>query len=151
MHVHIGMWFSTVQVAEAPHEPGQGSRHLEVMQARSLEQSEWTAHSGLQLGGLPMKVERHEHDGVPPMSRHSALGPHGDGTQGLPITGVASTVNKIKAFITFTTKYSIFKHSGFTRSKAKKINGVTYIVCGCRKWMDLLYGHLCRNILDYDL
>lgn len=39
-------------------------------------------HSGLQFGGDPMYVGKQEHEGAPPISRHSLLGPHGDGMHG---------------------------------------------------------------------
>lgn len=46
-------------------------------------------HSGLQFGGLPMNVGRHEQDGVPPTSRHCAFEPQGDGTHGLIAIGLS--------------------------------------------------------------
>lgn len=50
--------------------------------------SEFEAHSGRQFGGDPVKSGKHEHDGESPETRHSELGPQGEGTQGL--AGVAS-------------------------------------------------------------
>jgi len=41
-------------------------------------------HSGLQFGGDPMKLGRHEHDGDSPWTLHWELGPQGEGIQGLP-------------------------------------------------------------------
>ena len=51
--VHTGVWLMTLHWALAPHEPGQGSRHLSCMQARLLAHSALMVHSGLQLGGAP--------------------------------------------------------------------------------------------------
>ena len=56
------------------------------MQARLLGHSELIVHSGLQLGGLPKKLGKHEHEGESPTFRHCEFGPQGDGTQGF-ITG----------------------------------------------------------------
>lgn len=39
-------------------------------------------HSGLQFGGVPRYVGKQEHDGIPPISRHSANAPQGDGIHG---------------------------------------------------------------------
>lgn len=51
--VQIGRWLKTVHLADTPHDPGQGSVHVCRMHDRSLGQSEFTVHSGLQFGGLP--------------------------------------------------------------------------------------------------
>lgn len=69
-------------MAPMPQEPGHGSRHFSLMQAKLLEQSELTVHSGRQFGGLPINVDKQEHDGTFPTLLHSALGPQGDGTHG---------------------------------------------------------------------
>lgn len=87
-HVHIGVWLMTLHCAPAPHDPGQGSLHFSLMHAKLLAHSELITHSGRQFGGLPVNSGRHEHEGVPPISLHCELGPHGDGTQGL--TGIGS-------------------------------------------------------------
>lgn len=55
----------TVQYASKPQEPGQGSTHFSRIHALLLIQSEFIVHSGLQLGGAPMYVARHEQDGTP--------------------------------------------------------------------------------------
>lgn len=47
------MWFSTLQSAFKPHEPGQGSIHLLLTQALLLGQSELIVHSGRQFGAEP--------------------------------------------------------------------------------------------------
>lgn len=52
------------------------------MHARSLAQSSFIEHSGLQFGGLPSKLGKQAQDGIPRRLWHSELGPHGDGTQG---------------------------------------------------------------------
>ena len=52
--VHTGMWFITSQRAFKPQEPGQGSTHFCLMQAKFAMHSEYTVHSGRQFGGLPM-------------------------------------------------------------------------------------------------
>lgn len=52
------------------------------MQARLLGHSEFETHSGRQCGAEPTKPGKHEQDGDPPISLHSAFGPHGEGWQG---------------------------------------------------------------------
>lgn len=66
-----------------PQEPGQGSLHFSVIQAMVEGQSVLTTHSGLQLGGDPMKLGRQEQAGWLPTARHSELGPQGEGIHGL--------------------------------------------------------------------
>lgn len=53
------------------------------MHALSLLQSVLRMHSGLQFGGLPKNPAAHVQECIPPISRQSALSPHGDGTHGL--------------------------------------------------------------------
>lgn len=59
-----------------------------------LGQSELTTHSGLQLGGLPIKLSMQAHDGSLFIAWHTEFGPHGDGTHGFKL-GVGSSVNKL--------------------------------------------------------
>lgn len=77
------MWLITLHCALIPQEPGQGSEHLLRIQAKLLEHSELIVHSGLQFGGLPIKVSKQEQDGKSPILRHCEFGPQGDGTHGL--------------------------------------------------------------------
>lgn len=44
----------TLQVADMPHDPGQGSLHFSLIHAKLLKQSEFIEHSGLQFGGVPI-------------------------------------------------------------------------------------------------
>lgn len=60
---HEGVWLITLHTAFAPHDPGQGSLHFSLMQAKLLEHSEFMLHSGLQLGGVPIYPSRQEQDG----------------------------------------------------------------------------------------
>lgn len=76
------MWLFTKQFAYKPQDPSQGFLHFSEIHARSLGQSECTTHSGLQKGGEPAYVGKHEHDAKPLMFRHSAYAPHGDGVHG---------------------------------------------------------------------
>lgn len=64
--MHIGMWLNTWQCALKPQEPGHGSLHFSLIQAKLLVQSEFIVHSGLQCGGYPVYDGRHVHEGVPP-------------------------------------------------------------------------------------
>ena len=57
----IGLWLMTLQLEFTPQELGHGSIHFWLVQARVIGQSELTTHSGLQLGGLPMYVDRQVH------------------------------------------------------------------------------------------
>ena len=52
--VQTGVWFITLHCAPAPQDPGHGSRHFSLRQAKLLAHSELITHSGLQFGGLPM-------------------------------------------------------------------------------------------------
>lgn len=54
MQEQTGEWFTTLHKALKPQEPGQGSLHLSFTHARFAGHSEFSMHSGLQLGGLPM-------------------------------------------------------------------------------------------------
>lgn len=47
-----------------------------------LEHSGLITHSGLQFGGLPMKLGKQEQDGEPLISLHSLFDPQGEGTHG---------------------------------------------------------------------
>lgn len=91
--VQIGIWFTTAQLAPTPHEPGQGSEHFVRIQARWLGHSECIVHSGLQLGGVPINVDRQEQDGFPLILRHSEYGPQGDGRHGFCWIGVCDCSN----------------------------------------------------------
>jgi len=82
--LHIGEWLTTWHSAFGAHEPGQGSLHFILAQAKLYEHSLLVIHSGLQFGGDPMKLGRHEHDGDSPWTLHCEFGPQGDGMQGLP-------------------------------------------------------------------
>jgi hypothetical protein len=74
-----GMWLITSQTAAWPQVPGQGSTQRWFTHARVRWQSEFIVHSGRHpVYGSPKKLVRQEQ--AP--SRHSALGPHGDGLQG---------------------------------------------------------------------
>lgn len=94
MHEQIGIWLRTLHTADTPHEPGHGSKHFELMHARSLWQSACIVHSGRQLGGLPINEGKHEQDGEFPISRHSEFGPQGDGTHGFLTSGTGSSRKK---------------------------------------------------------
>lgn len=64
------------------------------MQARELEQSLLLAHSGRQLGGMPMNSGKQEQDGMSPFTMHCEFGPQGEGWHGSPFSGGnASTKN----------------------------------------------------------
>lgn len=80
--MHVGVWLITLQIAENPHDPGQGSMHFPRMQALFEVHSELIEHSGLQLGGAPINVCKQEHDATPLVFLHCEFGPHGEGTQG---------------------------------------------------------------------
>lgn len=52
------------------------------MQAKLLEQSVLTVHSGRQFGGMPKKFCWQEQTGLSLRTRHSEFGPQGDGKHG---------------------------------------------------------------------
>lgn len=64
------------------------------MQAKLFAHSLLLTHSGLQLGGAPIKSGRQEHEGDSPDTLHCEFGPQGDGSHGFVgiITGCGSAV-----------------------------------------------------------
>ena len=82
LHEHMGLWFKTLQFALRPQRFGQGSMHFWLMQAREVEHSELTTHSGRQAGGDPTYSGLQEHTPWPFTTRHWLFGPQGDGLQG---------------------------------------------------------------------
>lgn len=83
-HLHKGEWLTTWHSAFGAHDPGQGSLHFILIQAKLYGHSLLVMHSGLQFGGDPMNCGRQEHAGDSPWTLHCEFGPHGDGTQGFP-------------------------------------------------------------------
>lgn len=51
--LQIGLWLMTWQSAFKPHNPGHGSLHFWLIQARWGGHSVLTRHSGRQCGGVP--------------------------------------------------------------------------------------------------
>lgn len=80
--LQTGLCPTTWQRAWRPHVPGQGSRHLRLIQARFCAQSALTRHSGLQDGGAPMQYCWQAHTGWPLTTRQLLYGPHGFPAQG---------------------------------------------------------------------
>lgn len=89
--MQVGIWFITVHLAWIPQEPMHGSLHFSPMHAKLLGHSLWFTHSGLQFGGVPWYPLRQEQDGTSPISRHTAFGPQGDGTQAGLFSGIVGT------------------------------------------------------------
>lgn len=58
----MGVCVTTEQMAEMPQEPGQGSRHFSLIQAKFEGQSALIVHSGLQFGGEPIYPVTHEQE-----------------------------------------------------------------------------------------
>lgn len=58
--LQIGLWFTTWHTVATPQVPGHGSMHFWLTQALFKEHSELVTHSGLQVGGLPIKPGTHE-------------------------------------------------------------------------------------------
>lgn len=83
----------TLHSALRPHWPRQGSAHLLFMQALLDGHSLFIVHSGLQLGGVPIKFDWQLQTAWPFDSLQILLGPHGDGTHGAGFT-VSSRINK---------------------------------------------------------
>jgi hypothetical protein len=80
--VHIGLWFTTWQLALKAHMPEHGSKHFWFIQALSWGQSVLTIHSGLHAGGEPTCPAWHEQTGCSPTTWHSLYSPHKEGKQG---------------------------------------------------------------------
>lgn len=85
--LHIGLWFTTWQIAAIPQVPGHGSIHFWLTQASFNGHSELTIHSGRQAGGLPIYPGTQEQTACPLISLHWLLGPQGEGLQGLVFCG----------------------------------------------------------------
>ena len=96
-------------MALMPQVPGHGSLHLALMQAKLVEQSVLRTHSGRQdRYGSPKNPGRHLHAAARPSSEHSALSPHGLGSQGVSSASGAGVANiKIQFIGTHNTR---FKH-----------------------------------------
>lgn len=82
LQLHIGLWFTTWHKAFNPQVPGHGSIHFWLTQALFIEHSVEITHSGLQIGGLPMKPGTQEQTAWPLISLHWLLGPQGEGLHG---------------------------------------------------------------------
>ena len=54
LQLHTGVWFTTLQRAFVPHDPGHGSLHFWFTHAKLLEHSGLIVHSGRQFGGDPI-------------------------------------------------------------------------------------------------
>lgn len=81
-----------------PQRPGQGSLHLLLIHALLFGHSELPTHSGLQLGGCPIKLSIQEQIAFSPSTLQLAFRPHGDGIHGFSISfggGRASTKLKL--------------------------------------------------------
>lgn len=92
--LHMGLWLTTWHLAFSPQVPGHGSMHFWLIQALSKWHSALFTHSGLHVGGLPIKPSTQEHTPWPFISLHLLLGPHGDGTHGLVSTGAKMRLMK---------------------------------------------------------
>lgn len=74
-------------MAFVPQAPKQGSVHFCLTQARWFGHSLLIRHSGLQFGGNPKNVGKHEHKGVLSAEGvHWVFGPHGEGLHGSLVT-----------------------------------------------------------------
>lgn len=69
-------------MAKLPHVPGHGLTHFWLLQLLSEAHSELTTHSGLQFGGFPKNVSKHEQEARFPLTLQIELGPHGFGVHG---------------------------------------------------------------------
>lgn len=71
----------TEQFEFGPQLLGHGWVHLKDTHVMSMGHSWLTRHSGLQFGGLPIKLLWHEHTGLPIFIWQTECGPHGLGLQ----------------------------------------------------------------------
>lgn len=93
----LGMCTTTWHSALAPQDPGQGSWHFWLMQARWLAHSLLIIHSGRQPGGAPTYPATQVQDGLPSADTwHCELGPQGDGWHGFWGTGGGNGVGAAK-------------------------------------------------------
>lgn len=82
LQLQIGLWLMTLHSAFRPQVFAQGSPHFWLIQALLAAHSELTTHSGLQAGGEPTKLGRHEQIPCSLFTLHWLFGPHGDGLHG---------------------------------------------------------------------
>lgn len=134
--VQMELWLNTLQTAFKPQDPGHGSTHFLLMQAKLLEHSELIVHSGRQFGGIPMYCERQEQDGSPLISLHWELGPHGDGlhgSNGVVSTGAEAKINIVNVNISSSwTKNRPYMNISVLltltlRRRITSCKGVTYV------------------------
>lgn len=83
LHVHIATWLIVLHSAFTLQIPGHGSAHFLFIQAKWFGHSLLLTHSGLQLGGVPMKSDKQEQEGDWLFSRQIEFGPQGFGSQAL--------------------------------------------------------------------
>lgn len=118
--VHIGLCLITTHLASTPHEPLQGSIHFWLLQALFKEQSELTKHSGLQSGGLPIKSGIHVHTAWPLTSLHWLFCPHGDGIQGLLISGPKNNKFHLSVTKKILKLFSYFKFFNMLKKQVRQ-------------------------------
>lgn len=83
LHAQFGVCDTTRHRALTPQEPGQGSLHFWLIQAKLSAHSLLLIHSGLQFGGLPMNSGKQVQTGASLTVLQIELAPQGDGRQGL--------------------------------------------------------------------
>ncbi len=95
---HSGRWLTTLHKALTPQVPMQGFLHFWFEQASFILQSLSTIHSGLHVGGFPIKPGKQEQTAWPFISRHWLFGPHGDGLQGCTSMGAKISIKYLSKF-----------------------------------------------------
>lgn len=104
---HIGLWLITWHSVLSPQVPGHGSTHFWFTHAWFRGHSELITHSGLQLGGIPIKPGTQLHTDWEFTTLQILFGPQGEGRQRFFSTG-----SKIWYFniCTYATSFNIYFH-----------------------------------------
>lgn len=118
--LQIGLWLITWHLAMTPHEPAQGFIHLWLLHAWFFGQSELTVHSGLQEGGVPMKLGTQEHTACSFITRQILLDPQGEGLQGSSGPKIDDIEKKriLEFYIYYTINESTHTFAWTTRKKS---------------------------------
>lgn len=120
--LQIGLWFRTTHNALCPQVLSHGFWHFWFTQALLCSQSEFTKHSGLQLGGIPKYPGRQVQEACSLNSRQMLLGPQGEGSQGF-----------VRSIVKWHIEHQWMKHLKFSFSLGSiNVDSSTHFEQVCR-------------------
>lgn len=97
--IQMGLWCMTLHWASRPQVPIHGSTHFWFTHARFDPHSEFTKHSGLQFGGVPINWGKQEQMAWPLLSAHWLLGPQGEGWHGSRFSSGTTIMSYLKRYL----------------------------------------------------